>query len=73
MVRVQDTENSPVSSTTILKEVRARVLALVKNPPAGDSPATWKAWSTEVHELAQLEMIYSRPEIIPLGAPEQMK
>lgn len=59
-----------VRSETILREIRARVLTLVKNPPI-DSKV--EAWDIELRALGQLEIIYSRPEIIPVGAPEAQR
>lgn len=56
------TEN--VKSETILREVRERILTLVKNPPRYDSDIT--LWDTELRALLHAEIVYSRPEIIPL-------
>lgn len=61
------TTTEKVRSETILQEVRARVLTLVKSPPA--DPQEVPAWEAVVKTLGQLEMIYSRPESIPIEKP----
>lgn len=59
------TENGRVTSGAILQEVRARVMAMVKNPRT--SLEGMQAWEIELRMLSQLEIVYSRPEIIPIG------
>lgn len=63
-------ENGLVKSETILREIRARVLTLVKSPPTL-SRDTMTTWEIELRTLLNAEVVYNQPQIIPLGTPDQ--
>lgn len=58
------TTTESVTSETILREVRARVLTLVTDGPPNRDSVT--AWEVALRTLCQVEVIYSQPKLVPL-------